>query len=137
MPILVLTPLPDPNWNTEHIFSDSNLFLQVVFASRNCDVFIDESGEMIGRYADVMGKLATRSRHYGHNVHFIAQRASQLDKTIRDQCSNLFLFCVSMDDAKTLSNEYAKEELKNANLLGRGEFYKTGRFQSVEKMRVF
>jgi hypothetical protein len=133
----VLTPLPDPNWNTPHLYNDSNQFLQVVFASRNCEVFIDESGEMIGRYADVMGKLATRSRHYGHNVHFIAQRASQLDKTIRDQCTNLNLFCVSMDDAKTLANEYAKEELKGANLLGKGVFFKTGRFQSVEKMRVF
>lgn len=100
-------------------------------------MFIDESGEMIGRYADVMGKLATRSRHYGHNAHFIAQRASQLDKTIRDQCSNLYLFCVSMDDAKTLANEYGKEELKQANNLGKGELFKTGRFQPVVKMRIF
>lgn len=137
---LVLDPIADPDWSRVGVdFStdDGEKFLQVVFNSRKCAIFVDESGEAIGRYAGQMMVLGTRSRHYGHNAHFIAQRAVDLSKTIRDQCANLFCFRVSKKDAETLADEYANDALLGASLLQKGEFIKCGRFSPAVKLKVF
>ena len=134
--VMVLDPLQDPYWDTPHIYSDAEKFLEDAFAARNCALFIDESGEMIGRYSGVMGKLATRSRHYGHNSHFIVQRTAQLDKTVRDQCSEIFMFRVSLKDGQTLSDDYAVSELKESHTLKKGEFIQLTRFGSPKRRQI-
>lgn len=137
---LVLDPLEDPAWSQAGArwqTADGELFLQNVFRARNCAIFVDESGEAIGRYSGEMKKLATRSRHYGHNAHFISQRAVDIDKTIRDQCANLFCFRVSKKDAETLADEYGYEELLDCSRLEKGEFVKCGRFLQPQRIRLF
>lgn len=108
-----------------------------MYQSRNCALFIDESGAAIGRYAGPMHALATQSRHMGHKAHFFVQRGSLLDKTVRDQCSILFLFRVSKSDAKTFADEFGWDELEKANALEPGECYKVTRFSPPEKFSVF
>ena len=134
---IVLDPLQDPDWNADFQTENSEVFLDAMYASRKCALFIDESGAAIGRYAGPMAVVATQSRHFGHKAHFITQRAVQLDRTIRDQCTDLFIFRVGHTDAKTLSEEFAYPEIKNANQLNAGECYKIGRFSAPVKLNVF
>jgi hypothetical protein len=125
---IVLDPINDPGWNTPYTFRDGTEFLDVCKASRQCAVFIDESGSAIGTHAHEMQWLATQARHWGHKSHFIMQRGQQLDKTMRDQCTHLYLFRVSKDDAKILANEFAQDELLQANELKQFEFFSTSKF---------
>lgn len=132
----MLDILCDRGWHADFQSDDASQFLSVVKSSRSCAVFIDESAEVVGRYNDEMFWLATRGRHYGHNCHFVTQRVVQLNKTVRDQCSQLFLFRVSLDDAKALSNEWAREELRNANSLAQFECFHVTRFGHLRRLYI-
>lgn len=133
----VLDPLNDPTWDADFQTDDPEEFLDVVYRSQSCALFIDESGTAIGRYAGPMQVLATQSRHFGHRAYFITQRASQLDRTVRDQCETLFLFRVGKMDGDTMAEEFGYPELKQANILGKGECFRLGRFNRPEKISVF
>lgn len=138
--VIVLDPLGDPEWpnDEEGTFQTRNRadFLRTVKASRQCAVFVDEAGESVGQYDDEMHWLATRGRHYGHQCHFLSQRGQQIAKTVRDQCSKMYLFCCSKTDGKILADEWNQEELRNVNVLGRGEFFVVSRFDPMRKGKV-
>lgn len=132
---IVLDPLNDPGWRPgEDCFQtrDKRRFLDVVKKSRSCNVFVDEAGESVGQYATEMHWLGTRARHYGHSAHFICQRTVQVATTVRDQCSILYLFCVSKKDSLTLADEWNRDIIKNASNLGKGEFYIIKKFEPVK-----
>ena len=133
---IVLDPMCDPRWHATFQTADPELFLDVAARSQSCALFLDESGDTVGRYNDEMFWLATKARHFGHRSHFVSQRAMQLNKTVRDQCRYAFVFCVSRDDAKMLSNEYGHEELVNANTLGQFECYFAQRFGGCERLSI-
>lgn len=133
----VLDILNDPEWHADYQTADQEEFLATVKQSRSLAVFVDEGGETIGRYESELKWLATRGRHFGHNCHFISQRASDISKTVRDQCSRLFCFQVSLTDAKTLSDDWAREELRQANTLAQGEFFDCPRFGPVRRLSLF
>lgn len=134
---LVLDPLCDPNWNADFQTDNGEEFLDAMYGSRTCALFVDESGAAIGRYAGAMAVVATQSRHFGHKAHFFTQRGAQLDPTIRDQCSTLFIFRVGHNDAKTFSEEFGYKELRDAHSLERGEAFKVTRFSAPEKIKLF
>lgn len=134
--VCVLDPLHDPEWAATFQTADRDEFLATVKKSRGCALFIDESGEMVGRYDDEMFWLATRSRHYGHRSHFITQRAAQLSPTVRHQCTRLFLFRVGVKDAKTLAEEFSNAELDAAGTLQQFEFFAIDRFGKAERLRL-
>lgn len=139
-PSLILDPIGDPAWKTagaQFVTDDGEKFLAMVEKSRSCAIFVDESGDAIGRYAGEMRKLGTRSRHYGHNAHFLSQRAVDIDKTIRDQCANLFCFRVSKPDAKTLADEFSNDLLLQCANLDQGEFISCGRFRPAKRLKLF
>jgi len=135
VPVLVLDPLSD-QWATEYVFNDPDHFLQVVRASRCCAVFVDEAAEAVGHWDKHRHWLATRSRHYGHNVHFISQRGMQIAPTVRDQTSALALFRISLEDATTLAKEWARPELVTASQLNQYEFLWITRFGELRKLRL-
>lgn len=138
--IIILDPLHDPGWpNGERTFqtADRAQFLAMVKASRSCAVFVDESAQMIGRYAGEMEWLATQGRHWGHSSFFISQRAQQLSVTMRGQCRFLALFRCSLDDGKTHANEWAREELKGANELAQGEYFFCERFGPLKRYKLW
>jgi len=129
--VIVLDPLSDPEWNATHITHDPDNFLETFWNSRSCMVFIDESGDVVGRFDEAMQKTATRGRHWGHSVHYITQRGAMISRTVRDQCSNLFLFNTALEDCKIHAREWNKPELLNASQLPRGAYYKTSRFGEI------
>ncbi len=137
--VVVLDPMNDPRWGADFQTRDRAQFLSIIKnpETRSCAIFVDESAEMIGRYHEEMFFLATRGRHYGHNCHFVCQRAKQLAKTVRDQCSYLALFNCSFDDSRELANEFNRVELKNAHTLKKGEYFFCPRWGNLEKRKVF
>jgi len=126
--VLVLDPFykdgdtTNAGWDCDFITADPQQFLQIVFANKNCVIFIDESGQVIGRWGGVMNNIATQGRHNGHKIYFITQRPKQIDINSRTQCTRLFTFRLSLDDAKMLAREFADPLLENACELNIGEF---------------
>lgn len=135
--VIVLDPLHDPGWPSDFRTADKNEFMTVVKASRQCAVFIDESGKFVGRYETEMEWLGTMARHWGHNSHFISQRAQMVNPTVRGQCGFLALFNVSKTDAKILADEWNRDDLQKANSLQQGEYFWCPRFGELEKRSVF
>ena len=119
-------PKADPNKEVDTtsgvMTDDPDLFLEIAKSNQECALFIDESGQTIGRYSGQMAWVATNSRKWGHKAHFITQRATQLDPTIRAQCTSIFLFKQSVDDAKILSREFVAPALMESCNLKKGEY---------------
>ncbi len=134
--VLVLDPLLDRRWNGDLVTDNANRFLDSAKRSRNCKLFLDESGETVGRYNEEMFWLATRARHMGHQSFFISQRVVQMNKTCRDQSTYLFVFRVSTMDAKTLAIDWSNEALMECAKLDKFDFLYTSRFGTVQKYRV-
>jgi hypothetical protein len=144
--IIVLDPMCDPRWRPEgyrdplpgeerRFFqtADPDVFLKTFWDSTGCMVFIDESGDTVGRYDIAMQQTATKGRHWGHSVHFLSQRGAQINRTVRDQWSNLFLFNTAKKDAELHAHEWNQPELENANLLPQGHYYHVVRFDKDGK----
>jgi len=136
--VVVLDPLFDPRWNADFITEDADEFLYIVSHpdSEKCAIFVDESGETIGRYNEEMTWLATRARHYGHNSHFIVQRTTMLNKTICTQCRYLFLFNCTFTDAKMLSDDFAGFDPRDAVNLKQLEYFDCDSWGTAEKKIV-
>jgi hypothetical protein len=135
--VIVLDPLSDPEWNADFQTDEPDVFLNVFWESRQCMVFIDEAGEAVGQYDKVMQRTATKGRHWGHSCHYISQRGTMIARTVRDQCSNLFLFTSALEDSKTHAVEWNKPELKTASGLNQGEYFHATRFGNLQKGKVF
>ena len=135
--VLVLDPMHSPDWNADFQTDDPNEFIRVFFASRSCMVFIDEAGESVGRFDKIMERTATKGRHWGHSVHYIAQRGTLVNRTVRDQCKHLFLFCSALEDCKTLARDFNKPELLQAADFPPGQFFRAGRFQPATIHKLF
>lgn len=135
--VLVLDPLKDPDWQADYITHDPNQFLQVLWNSKQCACFVDEAGESAGQYDKAMIASATRGRHWGHNMHYLSQRGTMINTTIRGQCSQLFLFLSGKNDGKTHAEEWAQDQLRYCTDLKRGEFYHTTRGGVLTKQKVF
>lgn len=134
---LVLDPLRDPSWPCDFITDNSEEFLKIVFASRKCALFIDEAGESVGRFDQANFTLATRARHWGHNSHFIAQRAQLVARTVRDQCSNAFVFRVAREDAKILAADWCADEVMESIDLPAGQCFYLSRFAKPKKIALW
>lgn len=133
----VLDPLGDPEWQADFRTHDVNAFLDMYWSSRQCAWFVDEAGESVGQFDTVMVKTATRGRHWGHRNHYISQRGTQLSRTVRDQCSSLFLFTTSLDDSKIHSNEWNKPELRDAHMLPQGNYFHCTRFSPLARGKLW
>lgn len=134
--VIVLDPMHD-NWNADFQTDDVSTFLRVFWESQSCDVFIDESGDAIGRYNDAMIRTATKGRHWGHKVHYITQRGAQLSMTVRAQCSRIFLFSIWPDDAKAMAASFNQPALLEAANLGKGDYIYYRRFGAIQRGNIF
>ena len=134
--VIVLDPMSTA-WQSSFITADSDLFLRTVWASRSCEVFVDEAGIAIGQYEKPMIQLATQGRHYGHNCYFLAQRSAMINPTVRSQCRNLFAFCQSRDDGETLAHDWGYDELRELHLLRQGEYLYARRFEGIRRGNAF
>lgn len=137
IPVVVLDPMNDPEWLADFQTREPLEFLQMVKTSRNCACFVDEGSENAGRFDTEMHWTATKGRHLGHRLTYVCQRPTQISPNIRYNCSNVALFKVAMDDAKTVANDFGQEALKRATLLKQGEYLYCNGFSSVQMLRVF
>jgi hypothetical protein len=135
--VIVLDPLNDPEWPADFQTTDPEEFLKVFWASQSCAVFIDEAGQSVGRYNEVMQRTATRGRHWGHAVHFVTQRGVQLPVTVRDQCGHLFLFTTARKDSKIHADEWNRDELEDGYMLAQGNYYHVTRFGTCDRGSLF
>lgn len=135
--VAVLDPLCDPGWKAT--FQTDDIEEMRIFLEKNRSVylFVDECGEWFNEGNDTTHAwLATRSRHYGHSVFFISQRAVQIPTTMRGQASRLFLFTSSAYDGKIHSEEWNKNELLECNSLPQFHFIRCSRFGVIERLRI-
>lgn len=135
--ILVYDPLSDPSWPADFRTSDVDAFLDTFWASRSCAAFIDEAGDCAGQHDKIMQKTATRGRHWGHRCHYISQRGTMINRTIRDQCSHLFLFGTSLEDCKVHSKEWNRPQLLDASKFKQGDFFHVTRFGDLTQSNIF
>lgn len=139
--ILVFDPVGDPEWPTgENCYrsADFEEFFRVYNDSRRCAVFIDEAGEACEEFRHEITKTATRGRHRGHRNHYIAQRGSLILRTIRDQCSTLFLFNTGLEDCKIHGAEWNAPELREKGpFLETGEYFHKQRMGQLERGHLF
>lgn len=134
--VVVLDPLGD-RWAASVAFEDVAELSAYMAKSKNCHVFIDESGEVFeeGRNSEYAW-VVTRSRHLGHSVYLIGQRAIQIPKTMRDQASKAFVFTSSASDGKILADEFNREELRNCSDLPQFHCLEASRFGTLRRLIV-
>ncbi len=136
--IFVLDPDKRQEWQADFITDDPEFFLETCKLNQRAALFVDEGGVTIGRYAGSSQWLATNARKWGHKAHFIAQRAQQIDPNVRNQCTSIFLFKQSVDDAKILSKDFVAPQLIDACNLKKGEYLcKVGVDGEVKKARAW
>jgi energy-coupling factor transporter ATP-binding protein EcfA2 len=99
-------------------------------------IIIDESGAAIGRNAEELQWFTTMARNYGHSTHLICQRAQQIDKTMRLQTERAFVFRVHSTDAKTVAEEFTRDEALAASTLDRYYFLQVDKFGGVKRFYV-
>ena len=138
---MILDPFERKSWiaNPEFCFvtRDQNLFLDAVWKNRECSIFIDESGDMAGKYNHAINQIATLSRNFGHKAYFIMQRTKQISTTIRTQCTELVMFRSSLRDTKDLADEFVQEKINMAHTLKTGEFILVRKDQEPLFLNVF
>lgn len=125
---IVLTPF---GWNDEKpdvLTDNQTVFLDNYWKSENCFVFIDEGRQTVGRYNEAMTLTAVQGRHWGHSNFYIVQRIHMLHPDIREQCSQIFLFCSAPKSAESAAEEFVNDSLLEAPNLKRGEYIRCLRF---------
>lgn len=136
---IVLDPMADTGWPKHNCHRAKTMQELLYVAHRNteCNIVIDEAAQEVGTHPppEILW-LATQSRHLGHSVYFISQRGQSISKTVRDQCTHLFLFACSLSDAKIFADEKG-EILSNAHMLPRGSFYHAPQFGEIIKTKLF
>jgi energy-coupling factor transporter ATP-binding protein EcfA2 len=128
--VIVHDPVGDPEWVADYKTADPEEFFAIYNESRGCAVFFDEAGETCENFKHEITKTATRGRHRGHRNHYIAQRGTLILRTIRDQCSSLFLFNSGLEDCKIHAAEWNAPEIRDD-----GPFLETGEYFYKQRMK--
>lgn len=127
--VLVHDPVGDPEWQADYRSANAEEFFKMYNDSRRCAVFFDEAGETCEEFRQEITKTATRGRHRGHRNHYIAQRGTLILRTVRDQCSTLFLFNTGLEDCKVHAAEWNAPDIKEY-----GPFLETGEYFHKQRM---
>jgi hypothetical protein len=128
--VIVHDPVGDPEWQADFKTADPEEFFHIYNESRGCAVFFDEAGDTCTDYLNELKKTATRGRHRGHRNHYIAQRGTMIHRTIRDQCSGIFLFNSGLEDCKVHAADWNAIEIRE-----HGPFLETGEYFYKERMK--
>lgn len=141
-PIVVLDPMVDSGtasnepWGADFITASRDEFLSKYHNLKNCAIFIDEAGDIVGQHDLEMRALATRGRHAGHQIGFITQRATMLSPSVRSNCAEQYIFRTTVKDGIALADDYAIADSREFGLnvakLGQGEYYMLRRMKEPE-----
>jgi hypothetical protein len=110
-------------------------------ANKNCLIVVDEASMTCGRCLDndmrkEMWWLATQSRHHGHQVMFLMQDHASVEPVIKQNCDTLFLFNVTLNQAKYWHEQMGAPELLNAPQLPEYHFYKCDTRLNCQQMKI-
>lgn len=135
--VAVLDPMYDSGWEADYKTADPAEFDAYLKENRTVYGFVDEGGETFNEGNDMSYSWwSTRSRHWGHSMVFLAQRAIQVPRTMRDQCSRLHLFTAALDDGKILASEWNKPILATCNTLPQFHFYSVSKYGICESLMI-
>lgn len=129
-------------WEANFTTNDEREFLDAFWACVDSIVFVEEGTESAGRARGEIVFTATRGSHQvgslgaGNSLFYIAHGFTELNKTIRNNLSEYFIFRVTAESAKDLANEFDDEDLRKASKLQPGEFYHVSTDQPVTKWRL-
>lgn len=126
--VAVLDPLKDRNWDADFVTENPDQFLHYAKRSHSHQLFVDEGATAIGRYNAQYQWLTTTARHHGHCATIICNRPQQLDKTLRDQCTTVYVFACSKSDAAIFADDFNEPLLLEAVKFKPGQFMAVGRF---------
>lgn len=92
----------------QQVFHTEEDFLAALYEAKNCDVFIDEADTILPNVIDMPHKwLTQRGRHLGLRAFIITQRPAVLNKTIRANCAECYMFRLEEGDAKQILKDFA------------------------------
>lgn len=83
----------------------------IFWRSSGCLVVIDEASEACDRHAFEIRAMMLRGRHLQHALCVVGQRAMRIDKTVREQCNELYAFNLGPKDAAELAEDWNCETL--------------------------
>ncbi len=113
--VLTTTGLMHQTWPADHKTANGEEFARLADMNENLALFIDECGQTVGQHPPPhIEALATVSANRGHRVFFICQRGVQVNPTMRDQSTGLYLFNVSPRDAEAWAEIYNDDALLKA-----------------------
>lgn len=140
VPVVVLDPMRDPRWDADEMFTDPQEFISYLRDPSKClrvAAFIDESGMVLDKYERGNQWLTCQSRHHGHRVHLIAQRAEMVDINLRENCRTAYVFNIAADTAKIYSRSFNCPAILKAPNLPRGMCIVAQRFGKPRLLNVF
>lgn len=138
--VLVLTPKP-AGWSADFVTSDPAQFLRVAPANVCAVRIIDEVGQMVDRHDKSWDVLTTDAREARNVTILICVGIVQLSTTMRDQCTELFMFKCARRNAKLLVDLFDHPQLMDCNALrydegNWGEFFWAKGSQPLRKCRI-
>lgn len=104
--VMVFDPFTASGWDADEIYDDIDNLKSRLEETDGAVVFLDEAGQYLNRYDADHHWFATVSRHYGHRVHFIAQRWSQFPPIIRTNCSANYVLNQRREDIDQIMIDY-------------------------------
>jgi energy-coupling factor transporter ATP-binding protein EcfA2 len=113
--IVVLDPMRSNDWGVQPHY-EQGAFLEEVKSRKDCFVFVDEAGAMIGRYNVEMEWCATTGRHFGHKSTFICQYVTQLAPVVRSNCDKVYLFATDGQSREKLAQEFDQPSIEKVKL---------------------
>lgn len=133
IPVLVCDPFRDPAWPADFLTADIGDLLKVAHRSKKCAIFVDEAGQTIGLNPNKSIEwLTTASRHRGHIVRICGQRGVMVNRTMRDQLGELYLFSVNHKDADEWADCFNDPQLRQAPQLKPHHFLFKRRFEAAQ-----
>lgn len=112
---LVLDPFNDV-WPASFQCRNIENFIAKAKASRNCSLFVDETGQLDFRNPEHEW-LLTGARHWGHITHVIGQSGMQLSPLQRSCITRLFLFRSTEETADYWRKAFVEDEIRKATKL--------------------
>ncbi len=129
-------PRADPRWNfADYVTLDRQAALERFKASYKVMWFFDEANRTVGKYDPEMEATATSGSLHGHTCHYLAQRTATFNRTVREQCSRLYMFRQGPDDCGSLYQDWGHEEILQGHKLAKGQaIYCTTEPGSIRKI---
>ena len=116
-------------------FNNSDELRELIYPLKKspCIVVIDEAANFfrVGQLENHW--VFSRGRHDAILPIAIAQRLKMMAPNVREQASDLYVFCSGVEASKTLAEEYNCDDLLSAPELSQGEFLHV-RWQDGERV---